>query len=403
MTEGRYQFGRWYPFTSAVPMVVSPPSRIVRIDGYEVSCPLPERIGNSRGFFDSRSALLVALTTAEGVTGWGETWALPGAAAAIIRQDLGPRLLGQDGAAPRRLHDRMMQQFPDRHGVPLMAISALDIAAWDVAARTAGLPLHAALGGAVRDRVFAYVSGPFLKPGADPYKDYLADLEGYLKAGFRAIKLRLGTTPARDGAMARQVRERIGPEIPLMVDLNQGFSFGLAADLARRLVECNVRWLEEPMPHEDLAGYRRLAEQVPIALAGGESLFGLGAFREVIGGNLLQFVQPDLALCGGITEGLKIAAFAEAFGIPLVPHVWGTAINFNASLHFTSVLPEKPGQGMPCPLFEYDYSYNPLRTLCGEAGVDHAGTLAVPDAPGLGLDLTPDRFKSLIVNQWTVH
>jgi D-galactarolactone cycloisomerase len=378
-------------------------SRIVRIDGYEVSCPLPERIGNSRGFFDSRGALLVALTTADGVTGWGETWALPGAAAAVIRHELGPLLLGRDCAAPRRLHDLMMRQLPERHGVPLMAVSALDIAVWDAAARTAGRPLHAVLGGAVRERVFAYVSGPFLKPGSDPFKDYFADLDGYLEAGFRAIKLRLGTAPTRDGDIARRVRERIGPGMPLMVDLNQGFSFGLAVDLAQRLTELDVRWLEEPMPHDDLAGYRRLAEQVPIALAGGESLFGLGAFREVIGGNLLQFVQPDLALCGGLTEGLKIAALAEAFGIPLVPHVWGTAVNFNASLHFTAVLPEKAGQGMPCPLFEYDYSFNPLRTMCGAAPLDGAGALAVPDGPGLGLSLSPENFASFIVNQWTVQ
>jgi D-galactarolactone cycloisomerase len=316
---------------------------------------------------------------------------------------LAPRLIGEDATAPRRLHDRMMRLLPERHGLPLMAVSALDIAVWDAASRTAGKPLHALLGGALRERVFAYVSGPFLKPGPDPYRDYAADLETYLKAGFRAIKLRLGTTPGRDGQMAKTVRERIGSEMPLMVDLNQGFSYGTAVDLAQRLVECNVRWLEEPMPHEDLAAYRRLAGQVPIALAGGESLFGVGAFREVVGTNLLSFVQPDLALCGGITEGLKIAALCEAFGIPLVPHVWGTAVNFNASLHFTAVLPEVGGQGLPCPLFEYDYSYNPLRTLCGEARVDGAGTLAVPDAPGLGLDLTPDRFKSMIVNQWTVE
>lgn len=384
-------------------MAVARSSRITRIDGYEVSCPLPERIGNSRGFFDSRGALLVAITTADGVTGWGETWALPGAAGSLIRSTLAPKMLGEDAAAPRRLHDRMMGLLPERHGLPLMAISALDIAAWDAAARTAQVPLHVLLGGAVRERVFAYVSGPFLKPGPDPYKDYFADLDGYLKAGFRAVKLRLGTTPARDGEIARRVRERIGPDTPLMVDLNQGFSFGLAVDLARRLVECNVRWLEEPMPHEDLAAHRRLAEQVPIALAGGESLFGLAAFREVVGTNLLSFVQPDLALCGGITEGLKIAALAEAFGIPFVPHVWGTAVNFAASLHVTAVLPGMNGQGMPCPLFEYDFSHNPLRTMCGAAPVDGAGTLAVPQGPGLGIDLNPDRFASFVVNQWTVQ
>lgn len=384
-------------------MSVPSSSRIVRIDGYEVSCRLPEPIGNARGFFDRRDALLVAVTAADGLTGWGETWALPAAAAAIIRGELGLGLLGQDGAAPRPLHDLMLRRLPDHHGVPLMAVSALDMAVWDLAARRAGVPLHVLLGGAVRERVFAYVSGPFLKPGGDPYKDYFVDLETYLRAGFRAIKLRLGTAPARDAAIARQVRERIGADMPLMVDLNQGFSFGLAVDLARRLTELDVRWLEEPMAHDDLAGYRRLAQQAPIALAGGESLYGVGAFREVVMAGVLDFLQPDLALCGGITEGLKIAALAEAFNLPIVPHVWGTAVNFYATLQFTATLPARGGHGMPCPLFEYDYSFNPLRTMCGETLPDGSGALAVPNGPGLGIDLTPERFSRFIVQHWSVH
>lgn len=378
-------------------------SQIVRIDGYELSCPLPERIGNSRGFFESRGALLVAVTTREGVTGWGETWAYPGAASDIVRRQLAPRLIGQDASAPRRLHDGMMRSLPERHGVPLMAVSALDIAAWDAAARTARQPLSAFLGGAVRERIFAYVSGPFLKPGADPYRDYFADIDGYLAAGFRAIKLRLGTSPDIDGAIARRVRERIGEKMPLMVDLNQGFTFGPAADLAHRLVECDVRWLEEPMAHDNIAAYRRLADQVRIPLAGGESLFGVQAFRDVVGAGVLGYLQPDLALCGGITEGLKIAALAEAFDIALVPHVWGTAVNFNASLHFAAILPGRPGHAMPCPLFEYDASYNPLRTMCGDCPVDDAGTVAVPDGPGLGLDLGPERLAPHLVESWTVQ
>lgn len=364
---------------------------------------MPEPIGNSRGFFDRRDALLVAVTTTDGLTGWGETWALPAAAAALIRGELGWGLLGQDIAAPRRLHDLMLRRLPDHHGVPLMAISALDIAVWDLAARRAGVPLHAFLGGAVRERVFAYVSGPFLKPGSDPYKDYFVDLDHYLRAGFRAIKLRLGTAPARDAAIARQVRERIGPDTPLMVDLNQGFSLGLAVDLARRLTELDVRWLEEPIAHDDLAGHRRLSQQVPIALAGGESLYGVGAFREVVKAGVLDFLQPDLALCGGITEGMKIAALSEAFNIPLVPHVWGTAVNFYATLHFAATLPGRSGHGMPCPLFEYDYSVNPLRTICGEALPDSSGALGVPEGPGLGIDLKPDMFSPFIVHHWSVH
>ncbi len=380
-----------------------PTAKIVRIDGYELSCPLPERIGNSRGFFESRGALLVSITTDAGVTGWGETWAYPGAAAAIVRRDLAPKLIGQDAAAPRRLHDLMLRALPERHGVPLMAVSALDIGVWDAAARAANKPLSALLGGAMRERMEAYVSGPFLKPGADPFHTYMADLDTYLDAGFRAVKLRLGTTPKRDAEIARQVRARIGADMPLMVDLNQGFTIGPASDLATRLAEHDVRWLEEPIAHDNLVGYKRLADGGTIPLAAGESLFGVEAFRDAVASGALTYLQPDMALCGGVTEMIKIAGLAEAFGLALVPHVWGTAVNFNATLQFAATLPARGGHAMPCPMFEYDYSYNPLRTKFSANPVDANGTVAVSDAPGIGVDIDPAKFDSLLVQHWTVQ
>ena len=150
-------------------MVKNAPSRIVRIDGHELRCQLPEVIGNSSRFFDQRSALLVSVTAADGTVGWGETWAMPAAAAAAIRNGLGQAVLGQDSATPRGVWEAMVRTLGyDRRGVSHMAMSAIDIAVWDAAARRARVPIAALLGGALRDRVPAYVSGPFLKPGADP-------------------------------------------------------------------------------------------------------------------------------------------------------------------------------------------------------------------------------------------
>jgi D-galactarolactone cycloisomerase len=284
-----------------------------------------------------------------------------------------------------------------------MAISALDMATWDAAARSAGVPLHAALGGATRDRILAYASGPFMKPNGDPYRDFPADIDSYLKAGFRAIKLRIGTKPPNDGAMAKRVRDQIGADTLLMADLNQGFAYRNALDLAKRLAELDVLWLEEPVIYDDLPAYRRLADQMPLALAGGESLPGVSAFREFVRGDIFDLLQPDLAICGGFTEGMKIAALADTFDIPLVPHVWGTVINFHAALHFAATLPDKRGYRWPCPIFEYDYSFNPLRTLCGEIPLDSGGHVVVPDGPGLGIDIEPSKFESLIVNRWTLQ
>jgi D-galactarolactone cycloisomerase len=240
-----------------------------------------------------------------------------------------------------------------------------------------------------------------MKPGPDPYKDFPADIDGYLDAGFRAIKLRMGTTPQRDEQVAKLVRRRIGADFPLMVDLNEGFGLRAAMDIANRLSDADLVWLEEPIAHDNLPGYRKLSEQLPMGLAGGEALFGLNAFRDYVGGGVLDFVQPDLGLCGGISEGLRIAALADAFDVPVIPHVWGSAVNFHASLHFASVLPAKRGR-VSYPLFEYDNSYNPLRTQFTSSPIAADGTVAVPEGAGLGLDLSPEKLEPFIVNTWSV-
>jgi len=273
---------------------------------------------------------------------------------------------------------------------------------WDAAARRAQVPIASLLGGALRDRIPAYVSGPFLKPGADPYRDFDGDIDSYLEAGFRAIKLRMGVSPRVDERRLARVRTRVGADFALMVDLNEGASLRSALAYGEAFHGHDLVWLEEPIRHDNLPGYVRLAQALPMALAGGEALIGLAPFRDFLCAGALDIVQPDLALCGGFSEGLRIAALADAFEVPLIPHVWGTAINFAASLQFAAVLPETRGPGLRYPLFEVDASFNPLRDLFGEFALGADGTLAVPDGPGLGIEIEPRRFASHVVDQWSI-
>jgi D-galactarolactone cycloisomerase len=379
------------------------PSDIVRIDGYQLACPLPEVIGNSRVFFDSRRALVVAVITADGTVGWGETWAQPAAAAALIRDSLGRAVLGMDVRAPRRIWNALERTLGvDRRGVTHMAFSALDIAIWDAAARSVKTPIAALLGGALRDKVAAYVSGPFLKPGADPYRDFDADIDAYLKVGFRAIKMRMGVAPRTDGERLRRVRERVGADFPLMVDLNEGATLTDAPAYGEAFRDSRLGWLEEPIRHDDLEGYVRLARELPMPLAGGESLYGLAGFRDYLARGALRIAQPDLALCGGFSEGLRIAALCQAFDVPLIPHVWGTGINFCASLQFAAILPPARSAGFPYPLFEFDFSHNPLRDAFGSFTVASDGSVPVPQGWGLGIDIDAARFEHLVTEHWTV-
>lgn len=384
-------------------MTPSNDTRIVRIDGFELACTLPEPIGNAMRFFDQRLALLVRLTAADGQVGWGETWSMPGAAATVLRTGLGQAVLAQADGSPRGLWDAMARTLTyDRRGLTLMAMSAVDIAAWDLAGRRAGRSIAALLGGALRSDVPAYVSGPFLKPGADPYRDFERDIDGYLHAGFRAMKLRLGLDARAEGVLLARVRQRVGDAFPLMADLNEGAGVRSALVFAQRFAESDLAWLEEPIRHDDLPGYARLAKALPMALAGGEALIGVTPFRDFLAQGALDVVQPDLALCGGFSEGQKIAALAEAYNVPLVPHVWGTAINFHASLQFVAGLPELRGPGLRYPLFEFDPSHNPFRDMCGAVGVRADGRIAIPDAPGLGIEVDPRQFEAHVVNRWSV-
>ncbi len=382
--------------------MLSAPPRIVRVEGFELSAKLSETVGNSRQMFDRRDALLLRVTSDSGRSGWGESWAYPEAAGALAHDHFASVLLGRDATTPRASWHAMAERLGyDRRGISTMALGGLDVALWDLAGLIADRPVHALLGGALRDRVTAYVSGPFMKPGADPYRDFDADIDGYLSAGFRAIKVRMGTDPSKDGATAERIRKRIGDAMPFMVDLNEGFSVEGARAIAARLAEHDLVWLEEPISHDDLPGYRRLAANFPTALAGGEALFGLRAFRDYLATGVFGFVQPDLGLCGGLSEAMRIAALCDAFEVAVVPHVWGSIVNFQASLHFAACLPERRGR-LRWPLFEYDPSENPLRTTFGDHPLDRDGAVAVPDAPGLGLDLTPERLSPFVTRHWVV-
>jgi D-galactarolactone cycloisomerase len=378
--------------------------KIKKISGYDVCCKLPELQGNSTGYFDTRSSLVVAVTLDNGITGWGETWQSSAAAGGFVQLVLAPSLIGQNSEAPQRVWRGMMDKVGyDRRGASVMALSALDMAIWDAAARSAGAPLSLLLGGALRERVRPYASGPFLKPGGDPYRDFLGEIEGYLRHGFTAVKMRMGTNPDADGVAARRVRELVGPDVALMADLNEGFTVKAAERIAHAIGESDLIWLEEPILPDDLQGYHRLAAAaLPMALAGGEALCGLGAFRDFLAAGVLDIVQPDLAICGGFSEGLRIAALADAFDVPVVPHVWGTGINFYASLQFTAVLPTKRGAGVDYPLFEYDFSPNPLRSAFGEIAVGSDGMIAIPNGPGIGVEIRRETFSDYIINEWQV-
>lgn len=378
-------------------------TQVVKVEGFELRCKMPMVAGNALRVFDERAVFLIKLTTRSGAVGWGESWAYPGAAGALIKSTLAPMILGADVTNPRAAQARMLKlAVPDRRGQAHMAVSAVDIAMWDAFGHVEGKPIHALLGGALRDRVLAYASGPLLSAGEDRYAGFAEEVSRYAETGFRAVKIRIGASLRDDLRVIREARSILGRDAFLMADLNESSTIRDAVTLAHEAGDADLGWLEEPVSHDNLPAYKRLSEQLPIPLAGGESFCGVQAFRDILCDGSLDVVQPDLALCGGLTEGMRIAGLADAFEVPVAPHVWGSCVNFLASLQYVAVLSPRRGR-LPFPLFEYDMSFNPLRSLIYDPKPDGEGNLEIPNGPGLGVNIDIGKLSDHVKDHWTLE
>ncbi|HKX18131.1 MAG TPA: mandelate racemase/muconate lactonizing enzyme family protein [bacterium] len=276
--------------------------------------------GHVISVFELITARLRTDTGQEGV-GWAFTVGAGGTAiAAFLSDDLLPRAAGLDPALVERawstLHATVRDAAPG--GLALLALSAVDIALWDLKAQAAGEPLYRLLGGS-RDRAEAYGSGINLNL---PIPELLAQFRRWRARGFRAFKMKVGSAdPRADLERVRAVREEIGPDALLMLDANQKWSAGEAAGRIRAFEPYDPYWIEEPLPAEDVAGHAWLRTQVRCPIALGENLFSAAAFNEFLRHGAVDVVQPDVVRVGGVTPFLKIAHLAEGCGIPTAPHL----------------------------------------------------------------------------------
>jgi D-galactarolactone cycloisomerase len=204
------------------------------------------------------------------------------------------------------------------------------------------------------------------------------------------VKLKVGFGVEEDAAVTRAVRDAIGPGVALMVDANHAYDAVAAIRLGRMIETHDIGWFEEPVPPEDLAGYRAVKAALSIPIAGGECEFTRFGFRDLLMARAVDIVQPDTCAAGGLSECKKIADMAEAFGIRYNPHVWGTGIAIAASLQLLAVLPSHtPTSLAPLqPMLEFDRTEHPIRQAILTQAIEHAGGIVrVPDGPGLGIEV----------------
>jgi D-galactarolactone cycloisomerase len=381
----------------------------MRITGVETHVLVGQLAGQSFGWSQrvtgTRQAALCVVRTDEGLEGVGEAFYFGGPAtvvATLIRDGFGPLLVGKDPLDTAVIWDALYNWTRDQgqKGLTISAISAVDIALWDLKGKALGQPVHRLLGGAYRQKARVYATGLYEPQGVPSIPAALVEEAlGYRAAGFCGMKLKIGYDLKTDLAYVDAVRKAIGPDLLLMVDANHAYNASEAIRLTRALEPYDIHWFEEPVPPEDLDGYLEIRRQSKILIAGGECEYTRYGFRELVNRRVVDILQPDLCACGGFSEMQKIIALASAANLPVIPHVWGTGVGLAAALQLFATLPNFPERRFPAePLFEYDRSPHPFRdSVTRESFAMQKGYLAIPDRPGLGVTLDRDAIRRFTV------
>lgn len=281
--------------------------------------------------FSTRTVLerhfcIVKLRSAEGVEGIGFCYAGSSGGDVVkvaVEQLLAPVLVGQDSLRSEGLWSAMYQEslLQGRAGAVMRGVSILDTAFWDLNARSAGLPLHDYLGCMNREKVIAYASGGYYLDGKTP-ADLGREMAAYVDLGFKAVKMKTGRfSPDDEAARVAAARDAIGPDVVLMLDVNNAWSdLPTALEYARRFEAYNPYWIEEPFGPDAIDLHARLAQRTSITIATGEIEAGRWRFRELIDAGGAEILQADAAVCGGISEWRRIAAHAGSSGVTVSPH-----------------------------------------------------------------------------------
>ena len=383
--------------------------RITRVQADWVRFPIEEARQHVSDFgkVASFDAAIVRIETDSGIVGVGEAKNSAGSAGnyaalvSLINDEIAPRLTGRD---PRqivaiwedlysgvRAHYALARGhvFPDvsRRGISVAAISGIDIALWDILGKSLGVPVWQLLGGRKAERMAAYASGGWA--GADGIGEQLM---GYVqRGGFRAVKMRVGSMDGAVHVSAARViaaRERLGPDIALMCDAHGTYTVAEAKRFCHMVRDCDLTWFEEPVTADDKQGMAEVRRSSHVPISAGESEYTRFDFRDLIAAGAVDVLQPDLGICGGITEAMRIGALASAHNLLFAPHLWAGAPAFAAGLHVCAASPASF-------ILEYSLGANPmLHDLIEESFAVADGAIGIPDRPGLGITIREDVLRA---------
>ena len=295
----------------------------VTVECYQARFDPP--ISNGKYTYETHDRCVVRVHTDVGLTGIGlgdggtGVRGAPRMIAATV-ESLQPALIGEDPLDHERIWASMwVPKLIGRRGFTTRVISAIDIALWDLKGKICGLPV-AKLLGAHSAKLPAYLAGGYYEPGKD-LAGLGAEMESYVALGARAVKMKIGAVAIReDVERVRAVRAAIGGDVKLLVDANNAYRVHEAIEIARKLEQLDVFWLEEPVMPDDYRGLAQVAASSPIPVASGENEYTRYGFRDLVEHGHAAILNPDAMFVGGVTEWLKVAAFAQAYDLPVAPH-----------------------------------------------------------------------------------
>ena len=382
--------------------------KITDIRVHILQSELEQPFAFSQGWVRVRSATIVEIHTNNGLIGWGEAFAQglesPQIAASAIEYSLKPLILGQDPRNVEVLWHSMYNHTRDfgRKGSIIAAISGIDIALWDLLGKAYAAPVSQLIGGRFRSVVQPYATGFYRLNGQNEGDRLAEEAVAHIDAGFKAMKIKLGFGVNDDIKVMRQIGRAIeGRDVELMVDTNHAYGRTEALRLGRVLDEYDLRWYEEPVPAEDVGGYIELRQKLKTPIAGGENEHSIYGFRELLNCHAVDIVQPDIGSCGGVTGARHVIALAQANGIEVNPHVWGSGVAQAASLQVLAALPNAiHSLYSRQPILEYDRSSHPFRDdlVDRPLSLNTNGMVEISESPGLGVEV-----NRAILNKYKIN
>jgi D-galactarolactone cycloisomerase len=363
--------------------------KITEVKTLRLRAAIPQegQVFSRSGVRNYRSTTLVQIDTDEGVSGLGSCSGNGELIEFIVAKILSPLIVGMDPTRINEVWERAYirgghKEFGTR-GIGVVALSGIDVALWDIVGKIHGQPLYQMLGGKCRDKVPVYATALYPEKPSTVAKR----ARWFADQGFHGVKIKVGFDLDQDIEIVRAVRQELGRDFIVMTDANQGYTVDVGLKAAEVFAETGVFWLEEPLFADDIAGHARLRETTGMPIAVGENLQMCSAFEDFVMRQAVDFLQPDVARAGGITEIKKIAVLGASHRVPISFHTWGDAVALAASIHLSAAIPE-------CTVMELDYTYNPLRAeLLRQPLEVESGFLVPPDKPGLGIELDADALE----------